>query len=395
MKLLSKLRRAQEFFAPAMAYVVHKGITHDFTGPSLETVFLLALHDAWSDFLLNHTNKSMHRATMSIPSAAPLYSVEPRQEDGSSKREPTLPSEPGVVNCVCYSDKSQQDVPGRNDYLSLLETEALDHEQPRNAALPPIPLTLILNVGRDFTQLTLQELVLKARGYVVVSAPSPESAIKRFGQGDFDLILLCHSISSKDRDDFIRWIRAYGSRVPIVCLPPDQNDRLPSDDFHTARRVLDVVALVMENTPNQSAMGATVYPQNCECYRSKTYPTPKAILCIHDNQEFLNVERRLLGDAGYLVLTTRNCVECLNIFSTGVADAVVLSYLMATKNAGVLATQMRQKTKDIPLILVSGTSIVPDLERPLFDHILPKNCSPQVLPQLLGDLFRGAFHAQE
>jgi CheY-like chemotaxis protein len=274
-----------------------------------------------------------------------------------------------------------------------MESKAAEIEESQKDAVPPIPLTLILNVGREFTQLNLQELVLRARGYVVESALSPESAIKCFRQGDFDLILLCHSISPRDRDSFIAAIRAYGSRVPIVCLPSDSNYMFPPDQLGTARRVLDIISRVMKNAPRHSAMGATVYPQSCECYRPKTSPTPKAVLCIHDNQEFLNIERRLLGDAGYLVLTTRNCVDCLNIFSTGVADAVVLSYWMPARNGGVLATQMRQKTKDIPLILISGSSTVPDVERPLFDHILPKSCSPQVLPALLGELFRGAFHA--
>lgn len=223
---------------------------------------------------------------------------------------------------------------------------------------------------------------------MVESALTPESAIKCFKQGDFDLILLCHSISSKDRDDFICSIRGYGSRVPIVCLPPDPTGRFPSEGIHVARRVLDVIALVMKNTARHSAMGATIYLQNWEDYSSETWSTAKAVLCVHDNQEYLDIERRLLEDAGYMVLTSRNCVDSLDIFSTGVADAVVLSYSMPTRNTGVLAMQMRQKSEDIPLILVAGTSSVPNAERSLFDHILPKRRSPWVLAELLGDLLQ-------
>lgn len=388
-KLPSKLRRAQEFFAPAVAYVIHKGITYDFTEASIETVLLLALYDAWSDFLSNHTNIPMHRTAMSKPAAPSLSSVRPLQENGSPRRESAFPSESVAVFRGTYFTESRQDFTVQDDRLSLLGREPFNSGQPRNAAVPPIPLTLILNVGREFTQLNLRELVLRARGYVVESALSPESAINCFRQGDFDLILVCHSISLKDRDEFICSIRAYGSRVPIVCLPQDPNHRTVFDNRHVVRNLLDVIGLVTEETLSRPAMGATVFLGNCDCYCSKTPPNPKAILCIHDNQEFLKVQRRLLGDAGYLVLTTQNCVDCLNIFSTGVADAVVLSYWLPTRNGGVLATQMRQKNKDIPLIAVSGTSTMPDVEMPLFDHIIPKSGSPQVLPQVLNDLFKG------
>lgn len=281
MKLPAKLRRAQEFLAPAMAYVIHKGITYDFTGSSIETVLLLALHDAWSDFLSNHRNKPMHRNAMSIPSASSMSSVVPLRGDGSQGGEPALRPESIAIRRTYHSTESGQDLALQGVGMSLLGRNSFNSGTSRHAAVPPIPLTLILNVGQEFTQLNLQELVLRARGYVVESALSLESAIKCFRQGDFDLILLCDSISPKDRDDFIRSIRACGSRVPIVCLPPDPNFKLRSDDFRAARRALDVIALVMEDTPSHAGMGATVYPQICDCYRSKTSANPKAILCIH------------------------------------------------------------------------------------------------------------------
>jgi hypothetical protein len=43
-------------------------------------------------------------------------------------------------------------------------------------------------------------------------------AVSRFLSGDYDLVLLCHSIPEKERGLFIALIRASGSKTPVVSV---------------------------------------------------------------------------------------------------------------------------------------------------------------------------------
>ncbi len=87
-------------------------------------------------------------------------------------------------------------------------------------------LTLVLSIGLDAELLSTRNFVLQSAGYIVVSAYSMKEAVDRFRGGDFDLVLLCHSIPTKERNDLICWIRAFGSRIPLVFVSgrPCQRD---------------------------------------------------------------------------------------------------------------------------------------------------------------------------
>ena len=85
-------------------------------------------------------------------------------------------------------------------------------------------ITVVLAVGLDSWQLTLQDLDLKSAGYVVISAISIRDAIEQFKVGDFDLVLLGHSISAEQKERLTSLIRASGSRTPVVCIPNSSGD---------------------------------------------------------------------------------------------------------------------------------------------------------------------------
>src|ERR1022692_269369 len=75
-------------------------------------------------------------------------------------------------------------------------------------------LTFILSVGLDSALLGNRSLVLHSAGYMVVSTYSLKEAVDRFLGGDFDLVILCHSIPRKDRNHLACLIRASGSAHP-------------------------------------------------------------------------------------------------------------------------------------------------------------------------------------
>jgi CheY-like chemotaxis protein len=82
----------------------------------------------------------------------------------------------------------------------------------------PMPLNLILAVGKDPAWLESRSSILRHAGYIVDSEYSVKHAIDRFRQGDFDLVLLCHSMPAQDRNRLIHSIRAFGSLTPIVSV---------------------------------------------------------------------------------------------------------------------------------------------------------------------------------
>jgi len=79
-------------------------------------------------------------------------------------------------------------------------------------------MAVVLAVGFDSSLMKNRILVLQSAGYIVESASSLKEATARFQAGDFDLVLLCHSIPMKDRDHLTCLIRATGSLTPVVSI---------------------------------------------------------------------------------------------------------------------------------------------------------------------------------
>ena len=79
-------------------------------------------------------------------------------------------------------------------------------------------LGMVLAVGFDPLLMTTRVLVLQSAGYIVIKAWSFEEAVDHFRSGDFDLILLCHSVPATDRERLTSLIQASGSCIPIVSI---------------------------------------------------------------------------------------------------------------------------------------------------------------------------------
>ena len=102
-------------------------------------------------------------------------------------------------------------------------------------------LTIVLSVGLDASLLETRNLVLQSAGLSVVAAFSPKEAVDRLREGDFDLVLLCQSIPTKEKDRLALWIRASGSRVPVISISGILWER---DSFANATVVSDPNALL-------------------------------------------------------------------------------------------------------------------------------------------------------
>jgi CheY-like chemotaxis protein len=60
-------------------------------------------------------------------------------------------------------------------------------------------------------------------------------------------------------------------------------------------------------------------------------------------------------------------------------DAVLLDYAMPMMNGGSVAAQMRRIKRDVPLILLSGSSAIPEEDHALFTRFGTKGNPPDML----------------
>lgn len=81
-----------------------------------------------------------------------------------------------------------------------------------------MPQTVVLAVGLDSTLLSNRHSVWQPAGYYITPAHSISEAIAHFTDGDYDLVLLGHSIPAESRERLTFLVRASGSSVPIVCI---------------------------------------------------------------------------------------------------------------------------------------------------------------------------------
>lgn len=101
---------------------------------------------------------------------------------------------------------------------------------------------LVLSIGVDVPLLNARNFVLQSAGYSVVPARSLKEAVDHFRSGDFDLVLLCHSIPAKEKEHLTCWIRASGSRIPVVSVSGIFGQE---DAFANATVVSDPKALLL------------------------------------------------------------------------------------------------------------------------------------------------------
>ena len=101
---------------------------------------------------------------------------------------------------------------------------------------------VVLTVGNDPVLLDTRSQVLRSAGYTVVSARSIKQATVTFVEGDFDLVVLCHSISEEDRQRFAVFIRERTLRTPVVFVASSLGQRDPSADVTIQNDPDDLIA---------------------------------------------------------------------------------------------------------------------------------------------------------
>lgn len=80
---------------------------------------------------------------------------------------------------------------------------------------------LILSAGRDAELLKHRNTALAALGYRVAAASDSLEIVDKLLNGDFDLVLLCHTIPDEDRLRVARIVAGYTPSTPVVLVSED------------------------------------------------------------------------------------------------------------------------------------------------------------------------------
>jgi DNA-binding response OmpR family regulator len=82
-----------------------------------------------------------------------------------------------------------------------------------------MPVTIVLAVGFDPWSFEAQRTAWRSAGFFVTAVRSAREALDPFQAGDFDLVLLHHSVPVENSEKLIFLLRAAGSQVPVVTIP--------------------------------------------------------------------------------------------------------------------------------------------------------------------------------
>lgn len=102
-------------------------------------------------------------------------------------------------------------------------------------------MTRVLSVGSDHTLLGMRTLVLASAGYQVASALGPAEFVSKFFDGDFDAVVLCHSLTEDQRQRIAELVRRHSPSTPVVVLGRTMGSHYDYGDFTVSGDARDLL----------------------------------------------------------------------------------------------------------------------------------------------------------
>ncbi len=113
----------------------------------------------------------------------------------------------------------------------------------------------------------------------------------------------------------------------------------------------------------------------------------RVILAVDDENSGLFFRKLILEHAGFSVLSATGVDEALGVFNANAVDLVVTDHLLGRQVGTDMARQMKATKPSVPIILLSGTSSIPEpLEHA--DAFLSKTEGPEKLLELVKRLLQ-------
>lgn len=116
----------------------------------------------------------------------------------------------------------------------------------------------------------------------------------------------------------------------------------------------------------------------------------KTVLCIDDYETAAAGWCLFLQSVGYGVTTAFSAQEGLQLFATLPIDIVMLDYAMPDLNGGEVAAAMKRMKPQVPILLFSGHSQIPDPTLVKVDAFLQKGIAPTTVLQKIEELLAQA-----
>jgi CheY-like chemotaxis protein len=109
----------------------------------------------------------------------------------------------------------------------------------------------------------------------------------------------------------------------------------------------------------------------------------KTILCIDDNESVLELQKALLEQRGYTVLTASSARQGLQIAADSGVAAVIVDHHLPEINGHEIALEIKRLSPDIPVVMVSSDEEIPSHVLGVVDAFVPKDEAPtRLLPVL-------------
>ena len=77
---------------------------------------------------------------------------------------------------------------------------------------------LVLSVSRDAALAETRRQIMKELGCIVETVPTPQEAMRAFRDGDFDLVLLCQTITQLEKRKLVARMKSEKPSIPIISI---------------------------------------------------------------------------------------------------------------------------------------------------------------------------------
>jgi CheY-like chemotaxis protein len=94
------------------------------------------------------------------------------------------------------------------------------------------------------------------------------------------------------------------------------------------------------------------------------------VLYVDDNTKSRRLLLSVLRDCGFEVITTADLAEAIENFRKVRLDVVLVDYQMPVISGPELAQKMKAIHPEVPIVMLSGCAVLPDLELPWVDGLM-------------------------
>jgi DNA-binding NtrC family response regulator len=119
------------------------------------------------------------------------------------------------------------------------------------------------------------------------------------------------------------------------------------------------------------------------------------VLCLDDRPQVLALRKATLESRGYRVKTASSGYTAMKILKERSAVAVLLEYKQEGMDAEALACLIKQRFPDLPIILLSAYSEIPERILWLVDEYVMKSELPERLVPIIERACRRALSSEE